>query len=43
MLAGAVVGLVLGISVMLVAAIAALALWVPNWLVATAFGVLFLA
>ena len=27
---------------MLLAAIAALVLWVPNWLVATAFGLLFL-
>ena len=43
MLAGAAVGVFLGISVMLLAAIAALVLWVPNWLVATAFGLLFLA
>jgi uncharacterized membrane protein YqjE len=43
MLAGAAVGLVLGISVMLLVAIAALVLWVPNWLVATACGLLCLA
>lgn len=42
MLAGAAVGLVLGLSVMVLAGIAALVLWVPSWLVAIAFGVLFL-
>ena len=43
MLTGAAVGLVLAISVMLLAAIAALVAWVPNWLVATACGLLCLA
>jgi hypothetical protein len=40
MLAGGAVGVLLGVNVMLLAALAVLALWWPNWAVAMALGVL---
>jgi hypothetical protein len=40
MLAGAAVGLLLSVNVMLLAALAVLAMWLPSWVVASAFGVL---
>ena len=43
MLAGAVAGLLLAVNMLLLAAVAALTLWLPGWLAAIALGVLFLA